>query len=178
MSAEGDEVPRHELLAAQPPAGYARQVGEALWRLEEGRERTLRLLAGVAPEVVDRELGGNTMGTILYHVALIETDWLFTEILEQPIPDEFETWLPVDHRDEAGTLTVVRGQPLEDHLARLAFVRSQLLVRLQGMTDDDFNRPRSLPAYDVSPAWVLHHLAQHEAEHRGEMGSIIERLRR
>jgi uncharacterized damage-inducible protein DinB len=43
------------------------------------------------------------------------------------------------------------------------------------MTDDEFSRPRSLPAYDVSPAWVLHHLAQHEAEHRGEIGSIIAR---
>jgi uncharacterized damage-inducible protein DinB len=162
-----------ELLVAQPLAGYSRQIGEALWRLEEGRERTLRLLADLAPELVDRPTGGNTIGTILYHVALIETDWLFTEILEQPIPDEFAAWLPVDDRDEAGLLTVVHGQPLADHLARLAFVRSQLLERLQGMTDEELNRPRSLPAYDVSPAWVLHHLAQHEAEHRGEMGSII-----
>jgi hypothetical protein len=48
----------------------------------------------------------------VYHVALIETDWLFAEILEQPVPDEFAAWLPVDDRDGAGMLTVVRDQPL------------------------------------------------------------------
>jgi hypothetical protein len=42
------------------------------------------------------------------------------------------------------------------------------------MTADDFVRPRSLADYDVSPAWVLHHLGQHEAEHRGELGSVID----
>lgn len=175
MSA-ADREPEREVRVAEPPVGYPQQVGEALWRLEEGRERTLRLLADLAPGLVDHEAGGNTIGTILYHVALIETDWLFAEILDQPVPDEVVAWLPVDHRDEAGMLTVVRGQPLADHLARLAFVRSQLLERLSGMSDHDFNRPRSLTSYDVSPAWVLHHLAQHEAEHRGEMGSIIARL--
>lgn len=173
MSA-ADPEPAREVRVAEPLTGYPPQVGEALWRLEEGRERTLRLLADLAPGLVDREYGGNTIGTILYHVALIETDWLFAEILDQPIPEEVAAWLPVDHRDEAGMLTVVRDQPLGDHLERLVFVRGELLERLRGMTDDDFNRPRRLTEYDVSPAWVLHHLTQHEAEHRGEMGTIID----
>jgi hypothetical protein len=33
----------------------------------------------------------------------------------------------------------------------------------------EFRRLRSLPRYDVSPEWVLHHLAQHEAEHRSQI---------
>lgn len=45
------------------------------------------------------------------------------------------------------------------------------------MTAADFHRARRLPQYEVSPAWVLHHLAQHEAEHRGELGSILALLR-
>jgi hypothetical protein len=64
MSAADQERPP-ELLVAAPLPGYPPQVGEALWRFEEGRERTLRLLADLAPQMVDRESGGNTIGTIL-----------------------------------------------------------------------------------------------------------------
>ena len=40
------------------------------------------------------------------------------------------------------------------------------------MTREDFHRPRILERYNVSPAWVIHHLIQHEAEHRGQIGEI------
>jgi uncharacterized damage-inducible protein DinB len=36
----------------------------------------------------------------------------------------------------------------------------------------DFRRLRHLPKYDVSPEWVLHHLLQHEAEHRGQINLL------
>jgi uncharacterized damage-inducible protein DinB len=166
-----------ETLVALPLPGYAPEVGAALWQLEDARRRTLRLLRDLPAAYVDAETGGNTVGTILYHVALIEADWLFAEILEEPIPAETMARLPADHRDQEGVLTFVRGQTLEQHLERLQAIRSLLLARLRTMTAADLHRPRQLPDYDVSPAWVLHHLAQHEAEHRGELGAMITALR-
>ena len=170
-------MPDREQLVAGVLPGYDDVVGSALWRLEDGRERTLRLLANVPDEFVDVETRGNTIGTILYHVALIETDWLCAEILEEPYPDELRALLPVDDRDAQGVLTVVHEESFEQHLARLRAVRTTLLDRLRGMTADDFVRPRTLPDYDVTPAWVLHHLSQHEAEHRGEIGSAIDAIK-
>ena len=158
-------------------AGYDPDVGAALWRLEDTRRRTLRLLEGIPDAFVDQETGGNSVGTILYHVAVIEADWLYAEILEEPIPDDLIPLFPADARDEAGILTLVRGQTLDQHRARLRAVRDRLLQGLRGMTSDEFHRPRSLPDYDVSPAWVLHHLSQHEAEHRGELGAVVARLK-
>lgn len=162
-----------ELLVIPELAGYVPQVGAALWRLEDARDRTLRLLRDMPAETIDRETPGNSVGAILYHVALIEADWLFAEILQEPIPAQLHHLLPVDVRDQDGILTAVRGQTLEEHLARLAAIRSILLDRLRAMTDEDFQGVRSLRQYDVSPDWVLHHLAQHEAEHRGELGAAI-----
>jgi len=40
------------------------------------------------------------------------------------------------------------------------------------MNIHDFRRVRRLPDYDVTPEWVLHHLTQHEAEHRSEIGAL------
>jgi uncharacterized damage-inducible protein DinB len=166
-----------EKLLTNRLANYPADVGAALWRLEDARDRTLRLLRDLPAENVDLETGGNSIGTILYHLALIEADWLYSEILEQPIPDELEAMFPADDRDQEGILTFVRDQTLEQHLERLRLVRQTLLDRLLGMTSEDFYRPRNLPNYDVSPAWVLHHLSQHEAEHRGELGAVIAALR-
>jgi uncharacterized damage-inducible protein DinB len=162
-----------ELLVESPLPGYEPAVGAALWRLEDGRVRTLRLLADMPADFLDRQAGGNTISTILYHVALIEADWLFSEILETPVPDHLAQLFPADDRDAAGVLTVVSGESLDQHLARLRAVRETLLERLNDMSSEEFHRPRMLAAYDVSPGWVLHHLAQHEAEHRGEIGSIV-----
>jgi uncharacterized damage-inducible protein DinB len=166
-----------ETLAAAALTGYEPMVGAALWQLEDARSRTLRLLREMPAEYVDRETGGNSIGTVLYHVALIEADWLYTEILERPLAAEVEALLPVDHRDDAGILSLVRGQTLDQLLERLSAIRRTFLDELRGMTDEDFHRLRALPDYDVSPAWVLHHLAQHEAEHRAEIGAAIARLR-
>jgi uncharacterized damage-inducible protein DinB len=166
---------REQLVNPELP-GYAPEVGAALWRLEDTRHRTLRLLEDVPDEYVDRDAGGNSIGTILYHLALIETDWLFAEVLEEPYAEDLRALLPVDHRDADGVLSLVRSESLAQHLARLNAVRETLLNRFRGMTAKEFHRLREFPQYAVSPAWVLHHLSQHEAEHRGEMGAIIAAL--
>lgn len=162
-----------EALIAAELAGYEREIGAALWRLEDARSRTLRVVSDMPPGFVDLGTKGNSIGTVLYHLALIEADYLFTEILEEPVPTEVADLLPVDHRDEAGILTFVRGETLDRHLGRLGSIRQTLLDRLRGMSSQDFHRARSLPDYDMSPAYVLHHLAQHEAEHRAEIGAAI-----
>lgn len=162
-----------ELKANPQLPGYEAEPGRALWRLQDTRNRTLRLLEDMPDKFVDRDVRGNSVGTILYHLALIETDWLFAEVLEEPYAEEIKVLLPVDARDETGMLSLVRSESLAQHLTRLNAVRETLLDRFRGMTTEEFHRPRELPLYAVSPAWVLHHLAQHEAEHRGELGVII-----
>jgi uncharacterized damage-inducible protein DinB len=137
----------------------------------------LAIVATLDPELVDAPVESNSIGTVLYHVALIEADWLYTDILGIEPPETLLRLFPHDHRDEGGVLTRVTGMPLPVHLATLAAVRDALLSELRPMDSTDFHRPRNLDAYDVSPAWVLHHLAQHEAEHRAEIGAAIAHLR-
>lgn len=158
-------------------AGYVPAVGKALWMLEDCRKRTLRVLDDMPPEYIDHEMQGNTIGTILYHIALIELDWLFTEILSEPFPEDLMKLFPEEDRDKDGVLTLIKGQTLDQHLLRLSNIRKTLLDKLLGMTSDDFQRMRIFPQYEVSPEWVLHHLSQHEAEHRGEIGSAIALLK-
>jgi hypothetical protein len=50
-----------ETLIAGILAGYPREVGAALWRLEDTRNRTLRLLRDLPDAYIDQETRGNSI---------------------------------------------------------------------------------------------------------------------
>lgn len=157
---------------AEALPGYPPEIGRALWALEEGRERTQRVVADLPAEAVDwvPDPALNSIGALLYHIAAIELDWLYVEVLENtPFPDEMVALFPEDVRDETEHLATARGFTLQQHLDRLDTVRALLLDAFRGMPLEDFRRLRACPEYDVTPEWVLHHLTQHEAFHRGEI---------
>ena len=168
-----------QLLTLEPIAD-APEVGRWLSALDDGRRDTIRELGGVTDDIVDLAPPGapNSIGTLLYHVALIELGWLLVDILG---PESAVTWpealLPFADRDGEGTLTVVRGETIAVHLERLAAVRVLVHEHLAPMSVEDFHRPRARDRYDVTPAWVLHHLLQHEAEHRAHIARVRDAIR-
>jgi hypothetical protein len=149
-------------------------IGQWLWALQDTRQRTLEELDSVSPAMIDWLPSDHesSIGTILYHIADIEADWLYAEVLEQPLPPAVAMLFPYPTRDAQGHLTQVSGFSFADHLQRLATVRGLLLGVFQQMDLVEFRRVRSLPYYDVTPEWVLHHLMQHEAEHRSRLGTL------
>ena len=87
-----------------------------------------------------------------------------------------EALVPYADREGEGTLTVVRGETLGTHLERLAAVRAIVHEHIAPMSVDDFHTPRAGETLDVSPAWVIHHLLQHEAEHRAHIAWVRDAL--
>jgi uncharacterized damage-inducible protein DinB len=169
--------PVRERLVLEGTAASDPVVARWLSALEDARGRTLRALDGTEEEHVDwaPEGGVNTIGALLYHIAAIEADWLFADILG---PESGRAWpaelFPHDVRDDAGALTVIRGIPLDEHLARLAQTRALLIEDISGFTAEDLHRVRPREDYDVAANWVLHHLLQHEAEHRSQIAALRE----
>lgn len=156
-----------------PPQASDPAIGGWLAALHDARRRTLAAVAGLTPALLDWQppAGGNSVGSLLYHIALIEADWLSAEVREEPTyPPDLLALFPWGVRDDTGSLTVVTGLALDAHLARLDAVRALTVTTFAAMPLADFRRVRALPAYDVTPEWVAHHLLQHEAEHRGEIG--------
>ncbi len=149
-------------------------IGQWLWALQDARQRTMEELDSASVAMIDWLPPDNesSIGTVLYHMTDIEADWLYVEVLEQPLPSAVAALFPYATRDAQGRLTQVPGISRADHLKRLETVRNLLLAVFQPMTLAEFRRVRSLPHYDVTPEWVLHHLIQHEAEHRSQIGAL------
>ena len=157
------------------PAANDPEVGRWLAALEDARRDTIRELATVTAPMVDWQPPFllESIGSLLYHVALIEASWLWDEILAGEAPPAWlDVALPARDRDATGRLTRVEGEPLEVHLARLERIRQDLIDRLRPMSNADFHALRHLEPYDVAPDWVLHHLLQHEAEHRSHVAWV------
>ncbi|MCB0127319.1 MAG: DinB family protein, partial [Caldilineaceae bacterium] len=153
------ETKRKTFVITPTPAAVNPTVARWLWLLDDTRERTLKSLAGMTDAEVNwmPPDGSNNIGTLLYHMVLIELDWLYAEILEQPDgPAEIGTLLPHNARNEDGQLTTVNHETVQDHLQRLAAGRHLLTTALQTMREDEFYRVRHLDTYDVTPEWVLH----------------------
>ncbi len=109
------------------------EIGRWLWALEEARKRTLTRLDGLPAEAVDwlPPNRDNSIGTLLYHIALVEADWLYVEVLEQAYAPAIAALFPFPARDEQGLLWEVEGVPLDEHLMRLHVVRQQVLQVFQ-----------------------------------------------
>jgi uncharacterized damage-inducible protein DinB len=163
-----------QLLTLKPVADCPPEIGIWLGALEDARQRTRKALQGINPAAVDWISGhhDHTIGTVLYHIAIVEMDWLAVEVMEGKLPKSVWDDFVYDMRDSQGKLTTVVGVSLSEHWRRLDAVREQLLAIYKVMLLEDFRRSRVLDAYDVTPEWVLHHLCQHEAEHRPELASI------
>jgi uncharacterized damage-inducible protein DinB len=161
----------------EPHLNQEPEIGRWIWVFEDARRRTLEQLDRLEQKIIDWQPpeGGDTIGTILYHIAAIEADWVYAEVLQKPFPEVIESFFPNNVRDENGRLTQLLGITFEEHLVRLAAVREAALSVFRQMDLADFRRIRSLPEYDVTPEWVLHHLMQHEAEHRSQIGGLKDR---
>lgn len=176
--AEPNQLLEKELLAVRPYPSRHDEIGRALWRLEASRLRLLDMLEEVDEDCLDwrPDPRANAIGTLLYHIAAIEADWLYVEVLEAPFAAQIASLLRWPVRDGDGRLTHVPAVPLNDHLDTLQTVRQTLLDAFGKMSLADFRRARVLEPYDVTPEWVLFHLTQHETEHRGQIQEMI-RLR-
>ena len=152
------------------------EIGRALWQLDETRKRLIETVEAIEPQLLEWQADqtANSISTLLYHIAIIELDWLYVEVLERPFTPQLEALFPWSDRDKNGRLTIITGETTASLLNCLNNVRQALLDEYGAMSIEDFRRPRSFDPYDVTPEWVIFHLLEHEIEHRGH---IQERIR-
>ena len=171
-----EEVTKRKKHMIEPVAAQSPEIGRMLGMLEETRRSTLVALEGLTVDLLDRmpDCGVNTISTLLYHIAAIEADWLFEDVMQTGLSPLIAPLFDIDVRDEEGVLSRLRGSDLEAYLERLERVRAVLLDVYQKMSLEDFRAPHDLEEYTVTPEWALFHLMQHEAEHRSQIEHIRE----
>lgn len=171
-----------EILQITALSGYPDEIGRWLWAMQAMRSRTLELVEGLDQATLDwqgpdgRE---NAIGSLLYHIALVEMSWLnFDLLLQKEFPPAVKRDFPIEGWSAEAVMTHVPNVSLADHLGRLERGRSIFLDALRGMTLDDWRRLRSpSEEEDVTPEWVVFHLVEHEAGHQYQISGLKRRAR-
>ncbi|SFC94137.1 DinB superfamily protein [Bacillus sp. OV322] len=168
---------KREVLKVMSLPGYEAEIGRWLWCLEDVRYTLLKEIDGISQRVLDGKVDERqSIGSLLYHIALVEADWLYTEVLESEWDPEIQSLFPFEFSTEDGRLTHVGGQSLGEHISRLNMVREVFLSHFRSMDLADWQRARVLERYDVTPEWVVYHLIEHESHHRGQIVHLLRKL--
>lgn len=160
------------------------EIGRWLWALAEVRQRTLRLVADIDQRLLDwRGSDGaeNSIGSLLYHIALVEMSWLYLDLLQQEFPPEVSDLFPHPMADPAGNVSHIPGLTLEEHLERLTTTREIALAQFLQMNLAEWHRlrpPVNDQPYETTPEWAVFHLIEHEAGHAFQISSLKARWQR
>ena len=165
-------------LVVVPVSDFETEIGRWIWCLEDVRRTLLEKISGISQQHLDTELNGHSIGSLLYHIALIEADWLYVEVLGGEWNPKIRSLFPQEDRNEDDTLSHIEGQSLDEHLYRLRCVRDELLFHFRLMDLADWRASRSLTHYDVTPEWVIYHLLEHESHHRGQIFQMLAILKK
>lgn len=169
---------KRRTLLVSPLPKYEEEVGRWLWCLEDVRRTLITELTGISQSILDTKIDQrHTIGSLLYHIALVEADWLYVEVLGVEWDPEIRSLFPLESRSEDGSLTHIEGQSLEEHFYRLNKVRQVFLSYFRSMDLTDWRKTRVLENYDVTPEWIVYHLIEHESHHRGQIFQVLRKLR-
>ncbi|KKI88500.1 damage-inducible protein DinB [Bacillus sp. SA1-12] len=165
-------------LLVSPLPEFEDEIGRWLWCLEDVRRTLITELTGISQSILDTKIDERqTIGSLLYHIAFVEADWLYIEVLGGVWDPEIRSLFPLEVGTEDGSLTHIEGQSLEEHFYRLNKVREVFLSHFRSMDLTDWRKPRLLEHYDVTPEWVVYHLIEHESHHRGQIFHLLRKLR-
>lgn len=154
-------------------ARAAGDLGFALAALEEVRGRTKRAVDGLSTaELTARGAGPNSIGALLRHVALVELDWILTDVGRgEGLPDATPEVVKIE-----GPMADPGSRPLTEFLAALDFARAVTVDRLSRLPAEEITEEREYLDEHVhrtfNVRWILHHLLVHEAHHLGQIAAI------
>ncbi len=159
------------ILVSDPRA--AGELGLALAALEEVRGRTKRAVSGLSTERLAARptRARNSIGQLLRHIALVEIDWILTDIERGvPLPAGAPEMLQI-----AGPMAEPGSRPLVEFVAALDFARGVTVERLSRLPAQEIDAERTYSDESVrrhfNVRWILHHLLVHEAHHLGQIAT-------
>jgi uncharacterized damage-inducible protein DinB len=154
--------------------GFATEVGFYLSGMEEVREQLREAVAGMSEDHIGHPAipGAHSIGALVLHIGEAEWYWMQCVISGQKVTDQIRSapyWDVLKDPDGfAG-----RSYSVEFCLNEIKQLREQTYEILSRFNDSDLERifsfERRGETIEPSLRWILHHLIDHEAQHKGQI---------
>jgi uncharacterized damage-inducible protein DinB len=161
-----------KVLQAVP--GLTPEIGFYLSGMDEVREQLRESVAGISIADIGRRAfpGAHSIGALVLHIGESEWFWMQCVIAGHQLTDE-DTRVPCWDALKDPERVVSRGYSAEFCLHEAAQIREQTRASLATVSDDDLEKIFSFTwngiTQEQSLRWILHHLIDHEAQHKGQI---------
>ena len=147
--------------------------------LEDVRARTKKYVEGLTQAQLEwfPNAKVESIGTLLVHIAAVELSWIQEDIKRDQMGEEWKAGFPIRF-----DIPQISDEPLEYFIGLLDSTRAVTRDVLAGLTDrdlarevvslDDEDNPDA-PRYTIE--WILYHLVEHEAHHKGQI-AVMKRM--
>lgn len=171
-------IPRDVL---EPVAGLSREIGFLIAGLQEVRAQTIAVVADMKPDELSRRIlpGFHQIGGLVLHLAETEFWWIQSVFAGREATEEERKRFHLE--DTTETDFTLKRYDSNDCIRILNMAHRLSIKTLSGVRDEDlevmYAFPRSGPRFESSLRWILHHLIDHEANHKGQIAMIKRLLR-
>jgi uncharacterized damage-inducible protein DinB len=158
----------------KPHPGLATGIGYYLSGMEEVREQIREAVKNLDVESLGQPafLGAHSIGALVLHIGEAEWWWMQCNVAGHELTEEDEKAPYWDVLDEPAEFAK-KGYTSEFCLQQVDNIRNQTRELLLGYSDKDlekiFSFKRKGEIRDHSLRWILHHLIDHEAQHKGQI---------
>jgi uncharacterized damage-inducible protein DinB len=162
---------------------FPEQIGYYLSGMEEVREQLRKAVADLSNQEISAKFTANShsIGQLILHNAEAEWWWLKCVVAEQKLDEEEakrEAFWDVLLDDDFAS----KDYSVDFCIESADKVRKTCFKVLEGKTDEDLDRLFGWEKEDgtrieKSLRWILHHLIDHEAQHKGQILMLIRLIR-
>lgn len=158
----------------EPHPGLAREIGLCLSGMEEVRAQVKAAVVDLDKERFERPafLGAHPIGALVLHIGEAEWWWMQCIVAGHKLTEEDKRapyWDVLE--DPEGFVN--KGYDINFCLEQIDLIRNQTRDLLFARSDKDLEQLHSLTRRGVtnehSLRWILHHLIDHEAQHKGQI---------
>jgi len=157
-----------------PAPGVSQEIGFYLGGMEEVREQLSEAVAGMSDDHIGRPAvsDAHSIGALVLHIGEAEWYWMQCVVSGHKVTDEIRCapyWDVL--KDPKGFSD--RSYSAEFCLNEIKKIREQTHETLAAFKDSDLERIFSIErggeTHERSLRWILHHLIDHEAQHKGQI---------
>ncbi len=157
-----------------PHPGLSTGIGYYLGGMEEVRRQVTVAVKAIPDDLIGRPpfLGAHSIGGLVLHIGEAEWFWMQMVVSGHKLTDEDRKapyWDVLDDVDGVAR----NGYTTEFCLAEVEKIRNQTRDLLFNYSDKDLERTisfeRNGETTEYNLRWILHHLIDHEAQHKGQI---------
>ena len=157
-----------------PHPGLSTGIGYYLSGMEEVRSQIIAAVKDIPDDMIGKPafLGAHSIGGLILHIGEAEWFWMQMVVCGRQLTEEVQKSPYWDILDDVERVTR-NGYTVEFCLEEVKKIRNQTRDVLFSYNDKDLERIIMFERHDKPTEhnlrWILHHLIDHEAQHKGQI---------